>query len=120
MASHNELGKAGEKVAQEYLVANGYSILELNYRFGRDEIDIIARNNEYIVFIEVKTRRTSFFEAPEQAVDLRKQTRIIRVAHHYLIENDLDNEARFDIFGVTINHNGQSINHIESAFVPKW
>ncbi|UTW64866.1 YraN family protein [bacterium SCSIO 12643] len=120
MASHNELGKAGEKVVQEYLVANGYSILELNYRFGRDEIDIIAQENEFIVFIEVKTRATCFFETPEQAVNLQKQKRIIRVANQYLIENDLDNEARFDIFGVTINHSEQSINHIKSAFVPRW
>lgn len=120
MATHNELGKSGEKLVQKYLVDHGYSILELNYRFGRDEIDIIAMDNDYVVFVEVKTRTTNFFETPEQAVDMRKQKRIIRVANQYLIENDLDNEARFDIFGVTINHSEQSINHIKNAFGPKW
>jgi putative endonuclease len=120
MASHNELGKKGEQIVLKYLVRNGYHILEQNYRFGRDEVDIIARDEVTIVFIEVKTRTNNEIEEPERAVNYNKQKRIIRVANHYLIENDLDNESRFDIFGVTFNQLEENINHIEDAFTPKW
>lgn len=120
MASHNELGKRGELLAKDYLVENGYRILELNFRFGRDEIDIIAEHDAVIVFVEVKTRMNTKIEVPEQTVNRGKQKRIIRVAHHYLVENDLDNEARFDIFGVTFNQTQENINHIENAFAPEW
>lgn len=120
MASHNELGKQGEEMAAKYLVDLGYEILERNFRYGRDEVDIIAGIEEYIVFVEVKTRANNFLGEPEEAVSNQKQNRIIKVANHYLIENDLDNEGRFDIFGVIINQNQKSIKHIKEAFKPRW
>ena len=120
MASHNELGKRGEQIVLEYLIQSGYQILEQNFRFGRDEVDIIAKHESQIVFIEVKTRMNSIIGEPEEAVNRSKQKRIIRVANHYLVENDLDNEARFDIFGITFNQSKENINHIESAFTPEW
>tara|TARA_R110002050_G_scaffold244268_1_gene380902 strand:- start:60542 stop:60904 length:363 start_codon:yes stop_codon:yes gene_type:complete len=120
MADHNELGTLGEEMAANYLAKKGYEILEKNYRFGRDEVDIIAKIEDYIVFVEVKTRANNYLGEPEEAVSRAKQKRIIKVAHHYLIENDLDNEGRFDIFGIISNQNNESINHIIDAFKPSW
>ena len=105
MAEHNELGKVGEEMATKYLVNIGYQILEKNFRFKRDEVDIIATKDGIIVFVEVKTRTSNFLGEPEESVSMAKQKRIIKVANHYLIENDLDNEGRFDIFGRFKKHN---------------
>jgi len=120
MAKHNELGKLGEEMATDYLINKGYEILVRNYRFGRDEVDIIAKIDDYIVFVEVKTRANNFMGEPEEAVSKSKQKRIIKVANNYLIENDLDNEGRFDIFGIIINQKTKSVKHLISAFVPSW
>ena len=120
MAKHNELGELGEKMAVKYLEQHGYQILETNYRFGRDEVDIIATIDSYIVFVEVKTRESNYLGEPEEAVTKAKQKRIIKVANHYIIENDLDNESRFDIFGVIINQKTERIHHIINAFLPSW
>ena len=120
MAEHNELGKIGEEMAAKYLANAGYQVLERNYRFKRDEIDIIATKKGIIVFVEVKTRTSSFLGVPEEAVSMAKQKRIIKVANHYLIDNDLDNEGRFDIFGIIINRNEEIISHVKEAFTPLW
>ena len=120
MASHNELGKKGEELAVKFLSNLGYEILEQNFRFKRDEVDIIASKNDIIVFVEVKTRANNFLGEPEEAVSIGKQKRIIKVANHYLIENDLDNEGRFDIIGIILNEKTKNINHISEAFMPKW
>lgn len=120
MAKHNELGDLGEELAAKHLVSQGYEILERNFRFGRDEVDIIAKFEKYIVFVEVKTRASNFLGEPEEAVSKAKQKRIIKVANHYLVENDLDNEGRFDIFGIIVNQTTKSIKHIPNAFQPLW
>ena len=120
MAKHNDLGEKGERLAAKYLSENGYELLETNYRFGRDEVDIIANKNNLIVFVEVKTRESNYLGEPEEAVNLSKQKRIIKVANHYIVENDLDNESRFDIFGIIINQKEEKINHIIDAFSPVW
>lgn len=120
MAKHNELGAAGEKIAKKHLEAAGYEILELNYRFKRDEIDIIAKHKEEVVFVEVKTRASDFFEAPQEAVTMAKQKRLINAANNYLISNNLENEARFDIFAIILSGSKEEINHITNAFQPIW
>ncbi|MGB0390283.1 MAG: YraN family protein [Salibacteraceae bacterium] len=120
MAQHNELGKIGEAIALKELEQSGYQILETNYRFGRDEVDIIAQVKNVIVFIEVKTRENNYFGEPEEAVTPAKQKRIIKVANSYMIDNDLELEARFDIFGVIVNQNKQIVTHIKEAFYPSW
>lgn len=120
MAHHNELGKIGEELAREFLLSKGYLILELNWRKKRDEIDIIAKLQEFVVFVEVKTRRNQILGQPEKSVTVSKQIRIIRAAHSYLLDNDLHNEARFDIIGVTLNRLTKNIRHIPGAFVPNW
>ena len=125
MTSRNTrtLGTEGEQRAVEFLVANNYTILKTNYRVGRmGEIDIIARDGEYICFIEVKTRRSCSFGVPGEAVTLPKQEKIKLIAAIYLSNTGNMNKCvRFDVVEILMkNSNGinemQSINIIKNAF----
>jgi len=118
MAKHYELGKKGESIAATHLIGKGYKIIKRNWRYGKDEIDIIAEIEDFIVFVEVKTRSTGYFGDPEQAVDDKKERFIIRAADEYIIQKDINKEARFDIISIIIEGNKQSIRHIEDAFYP--
>jgi len=119
MARHNELGKKGELVARKFLEEKGLTIVEANWRFERDEIDLIARDGDLLVIVEVKTRSTDFFGPPEEAVTPRKQAFLIRATESYLQVNDLNCEVRFDIVAIVLNHRQTVINHIEMAFFPE-
>ncbi|NND77683.1 MAG: YraN family protein [Flavobacteriales bacterium] len=112
------LGRQGELIASTYLLKNGYSILERNWRFGREEIDIIAKKDGFIVFIEVKTRVSSYLEDPVLAVTEGKRKIIIRTANEYILSKDLENESRFDIIGIIHNNKETRIDHVEDAFFP--
>lgn len=118
MAKHTELGKRGEELATRYLVRKGYRILERNWRAGKDEIDIIALNEDFIVVVEVKTRSTGSYGDPEEAVDRNKQRFLIRAADEYVNQKEIDKEIRFDIISIIIEQNKQTIRHIEDAFYP--
>lgn len=114
MAQHNVLGGKGEDLAADYLVAKGYTILERNWRSGHKEIDIVARNNDEVVFVEVKTRFSEFFGRPEEAITPQKMKLLINAADTYLRERCIDDDARFDVICVV---NG-SLRHYEGAFRP--
>ncbi|MBM3434762.1 MAG: YraN family protein [Bacteroidetes bacterium] len=114
----NELGQKGEQAAAEYLVAQGYKILERNWRFGKDEIDIIAEKGNYIVIVGLKARSTAYFGEPEDAVDKQKRRFLIRAADKYVIQKSIDLEVRFDIVAVIFEQGRQTIRHIEDAFYP--
>ncbi len=118
MAEHNELGEKGEELARNFLRKKGYKIIETNWRFGKDEIDIIAIDNDYLVIVEVKTRSSNYFVEPEFAVNKKKQSFLIRAAHAYIIKKDIDLEARFDIVSIIITSQKTHINHIDFAFYP--
>ena len=118
MAEHNELGKQGEDAVAVYLVENGYKILHRNWRFGSDELDIVAETDKYIVFVEVKTRTNTVFGTPEEAVNRKKQNFLIRASNAYLDKNNCTKEARFDIISVILPSQPLLINHIEDAFYP--
>lgn len=106
-------GDRGEIVVQKYLKKNKYRILETNFHSNTGEIDIIAQDKEYIVFVEVKTRVSYMYGRPSEAVDERKQYKIRRVAEAYIKENRLfDYPCRFDVVEVL---DGE-INHIKDAF----
>ena len=113
MPEHIELGKRGELLAIEYLESKGYKILEINWRTNRKEIDIIAIDNNEIVFIEVKTRRKNYYEDPEEAVNIKKQKYLINAAEDYIFSNKIDLEARFDIISVISDGNKHNIDHIK-------
>ncbi|MBQ2853507.1 MAG: YraN family protein [Bacteroidales bacterium] len=121
MASHNELGAIGEQVAQEYLLKHGYQILEKNWVCGHKEIDIIAKIDDTIVFVEVKTRRNTFLVEPEITVDVYKQRHIIWAANSYVTRYQYDLDVRFDIISIVVdNNNEKKIEHIQDAFYPSF
>ncbi len=113
-----KLGNDGEDLASTFLLSKGYKIITRNYRTKNGEIDIIAVNNEVLVFIEVKTRKSKFLESPFAAVTKRKQQQISRVAQEYLSKNKLfDKDARFDVISISIdNAHPPEIEHLENAF----
>jgi putative endonuclease len=117
-ATTKQTGDSGEQIAQEHLRKKGYRILETNWRFKRLEVDIIASREDVIVFVEVKTRMTSFFGDPEEAVNRKKQNGIVSAAHQYIVTRDIALEARFDVISVTGSLEDHEIKHIEGAFAP--
>ncbi len=106
-------GKAGELFAVLYLKKKHYKIVEQNFRCRFGEIDIIARDNGALVFVEVKTRKNTDFQRPAESVNARKQKRIITAAKYFLMQNLISDVAcRFDVIEVM----GEEINHITNAF----
>lgn len=117
MAEHNDLGKRGEDAACNYLRKQGYTILHRNWMCEKYEIDIIARNDECIVFVEVKTRHSDQWGNPEDAVSKSKIKRIVEAADSYIKQYDIELDARFDIIGAIVNGNSFTIDHIDDAFM---
>ena len=118
MAQHNQLGKKGEERAIELLRSKGYSVLAENWRSGRNEIDVVARIGDTLVFVEVKTRSTDFFGEPSEAVSKAQQTRLIQAANDYMAEQELELEARFDVISIVSSSKETKIDHMEDAFFP--
>lgn len=118
IAQPYRLGLRGEDLAASYLESKGYKILDRRKRIGGIEIDIIASASGLIVFVEVKTRASDRLASPEQAVDQKKQRRMIAAADLYVRERNLSCEVRFDIVSVVANPLQEDIRHIEGAFLP--
>lgn len=116
MSSTTELGQFGEKLALEFLLKEGYTILTTNYRFRKTEIDIITEKDNTIAFVEVKTRSDDRLSTPEEAVNKSKKNSIIETANFYLEENRIEKECRFDIISILIKKDIPTINHIKDAF----
>lgn len=111
------LGKKGEKIAEQYLKTKGYKLVARNYRCPLGELDLIALDRRVIVFIEVKTRTGHRFGTPLEAVEFRKQQKMIRVAQYFLSEKRLhQREARFDVVGISWPQREPVVEHIENAF----
>jgi len=117
--NNKEAGDYGENIARTYLESKNCVILAQNYRFLRREIDIIARDGEYIVFVEVKTRTGTHFGTPAQSVNLNKQKHIISAARGWLLKNKTTLQPRFDIIEVyrDIKNNKNYVRRIENAFI---
>jgi putative endonuclease len=108
-------GKLGEDIALNYLINNNANILETNYRIKSGEIDIIAKIDEEIVFIEVKSRSDIKFGYPSEAVDNKKIRKIINTAKYYILKHNLNNiSIRFDVIEIYLKD--KKINHIVNAF----
>lgn len=117
MADHNELGALGEEEAVKYLIKNGYTIKERNWRFAKAEIDIIAENDNWLVMVEVKTRSNDTFGTPEEFVSKAKQRHLIRAANQYLELYPTEKDTHFDIISIVIEPTF-SLEHIPEAFYP--
>jgi putative endonuclease len=118
MAEHNVLGKKGEELAKKYLVEKGYKIRDLNWRFKKNELDIIAEADNLLVVVEVKTRSSEYFENPKEAVTRNKQKFIISATEEYIMAKDIELETRFDIISITMQKSKVNIEHIIDAFQP--
>ena len=118
MAAHNDFGKQGEELAVQYLIGKGYEILERNWRNILKEIDIIAKDGECLVIVEVKTRQTDEYGDPDIAVTRKKQRMLITAANAYISKYNMDVETRFDIISIIFKDGEPVIEHIEDAFLP--
>jgi len=116
MAQHNETGRQGEEQAARYLQQKGYQILARNFRHQQAEIDLIARRNKLLIFVEVKTRTSLAFGHPEGFVSYTKVRLIRRAAEHYIFAHDWQHDVRFDIIAVTLAGEGMEVLHLEDAF----
>ena len=115
--THNELGEWGEQYAADYLVGQGYRILDRNWYFEKAELDIVCQKEEGIlVIVEVKTRNSDFFGDPQEFVTPGKIKNLIKAANEYVISKDLDVEVRFDIVAVLKNQKREALEHFENAF----
>jgi putative endonuclease len=112
------IGRYGEGLATTWLKKKGYTIIARNYRKPFGEVDIIARDRDCLVFIEVKTRRSRQFGTPAEAVTFKKQQQISKVAGEYLSRTgNLDNQCRFDIISIVLDDNQPPvIDQIVNAF----
>ena len=116
MAEHNELGIKGEKLAIDFLLKNGYKILEKNFRYLKAEVDIIAKKDNVLAAVEVKTRSTDYFGNPQDFVNSKKIKLLLSAIDYYVNEKDLDVEVRFDIIAIT-HQKTIKITHLKDAFL---
>lgn len=114
---NQKTGKAGEEAAAKYLEQKGYEILDRNWHYGKYEIDLIARQKDELVFVEVKTRNYKYV-LPEYAVGKMKQTNIRKGAEAYMHLNSCECAVRFDIIAIIPDTEKDDIFHIEDAFFP--
>ena len=108
MASHNILGKEGEHMAAAWLQEKGYEILHINWRYSYFEIDIVAKKNEKLHFVEVKTRQTAVYGNPEDSVGKKKFKRLQRAADEYLFLNPGHKWTQYDILAITMDKGGET------------
>jgi len=118
MADSHLLGQKGEDLAADHLRKKGYIIVHRNWKAGKREIDIVAENKDYIVFIEVKTRADNYQMHPRNAVTSEKQRSIIYAADIYIQRYNINKESRFDIVTVITDGKSVEVEHIEDAFYP--
>ena len=131
---HNiKLGQLGEKIAADFLIKNGYKIVDKNLHISRNEIDIIAEDSHFIVFVEVKTRSvehegSSLYGSPARAVDSKKRTNTVKATIDYLRSHYTEKQPRIDVIEVYMKQRDEektiypqilSINHIRNAFDSK-
>lgn len=116
MTITKNIGDRGEELANQFLIENGFKILEQNYRFKRSEIDIIAEKEGFFVFVEVKTRNNRLYGNPEDFVDGIKAEMVHLAAENYLLDKNPDRPIRFDIISIIDSGSSFSIEHFQDAF----
>ena len=119
MAKHLETGKLGEEIAAAHLQQLGFEILETNWRHRRLEVDIIAKEGEVLVFVEVKTRSYDYFGRPEEFVSPAKQQRLTQAAAAFMEKTKHEWAIRFDVVAVLKKKDGEfKVELIRDAFFP--
>ena len=119
--SKQALGREGERLAELFLKKKGYKLVERNYRCRGGEVDLILLDRKVVVFVEVKTRTDDIFGSPFEAVEPRKQRRMILAAQLFLQQKQLhERDARFDVVGISWPGAQPLVEHIRNAFVIAW
>lgn len=116
MRSTKDIGNKGEDLAVDYLSDKGYTIMERNFIFQKAEIDIIAKFENTLVAVEVKTRSTTAFGNPQDFLKPKQIQRIVKAMDYYVTSNQLDVEVRFDIIAIVNEGSKLTIEHLENAF----
>lgn len=116
MSDKNNIGKKGEEVAQKYLLNNGYIIIETNWRYYNLEIDIIAKKDNELIIIEVKSRSGEQYGHPSEAITRQKMKRIIDATEAYILKNNITIDVRFDVITVIFQNSKYELEHFEDAF----
>lgn len=111
---NTERGKAGELLAETFLIGAGIKVLCKNYRYKRAEIDLVATNEKELIIVEVKMRQSNSFGYPEEFISTYKQQLIKKAAYHYKEENNLELPIRFDVIAISIDE--KEIKHFIDAF----
>ncbi len=116
-SSRTKLGTAGEGIAQRHLEELGYELREANYRCRWGEVDLVMDSEDTVVFVEVRTKRSSAFGTPEESVTAAKRRRLTATAYHYLQQHNLDVPWRIDLVAITMNARGQvsRVTHLENV-----
>ncbi|HAP37065.1 MAG TPA: YraN family protein [Bacteroidetes bacterium] len=115
--SQRVIGKTGEEVAANYLKQNGYEILEQNYYYNHGEIDIVAKEGNALVFVEVKSRRSTKFGEPEESVTPKKQQLLRRTAEGYVTEKNIgEMDCRFDVVSVMMKNGKEECKILKDCF----
>jgi len=118
LSKRKETGAIGERLAADYLKRHGYKIIQRNFRCREGEIDIIARKDESLVFVEVRTKKNKAFGTPEESVTLSKREKLIHLAYSYLQACDkLPQSWRIDVVAVELTPDNRllRLEHIENA-----
>lgn len=118
MSEAYELGKRGETLAIEHLKSIGYEILDVNWFSGHLEIDIVARDGNELVIVEVKSRGNSSYEHPSEAVSNKKIRFLVNAAEAYILEKDINFDTRFDVISIIFYKGGYQLEHFRDAFYP--
>lgn len=116
--NHVELGKQGEAIARQFLIGRKMTVLDSNYRWKRQEIDLIVQEGNELVIVEVKTRKHESYGSPESSVTRTKQRNLIKAANAYVQERELHLDVRFDVISIIHNAYETRIDHIQNAFYP--
>jgi putative endonuclease len=114
MSDKIKTGSKGENLAAEFLKKKGFEIVARNYRFKHAEIDLIIKKEDWLIFVEVKTRSSDSFGEPESFVDAGKERKIFEAAEEYIFTNDWQGHVRFDIVSVKIGSTAEIV-HFEDA-----
>jgi putative endonuclease len=118
MSKAHELGRKGEEIAVEHLRSIGYEILALNWHSYHLEIDIIAKDGNELVIVEVKARGTDSYEHPTEAVSNKKIRFLVNAAEAYIQENNINLDTRFDVISIVFYGRSFEIEHFKDAFYP--
>lgn len=116
MPTHVQTGQRGEVLAARFLEQKGYEIVARNYRAGRAEVDLIARREQWMVFMEVKTRNNLKFGFPEAFVSARKETLLRQAADQYVYETNWRGAIRFDVVAVVVTWKSEELVHFEDVW----